>query len=194
MYGVMVVVNDLDEWLKNPITPKDPIGNNRSFVKNWKVEDLVPHLTDGLRGRNFDIGKRLFAEASCASCHKVKGEGGIIGPELTDIYTKWKGDRTAILREMIEPSHKIDDKYAMHLILTIDSQTLSGIVTAEDKNSVTILASQEAKAPTVIPRDDIEEMTKSKTSMMPKALLDQYTQDEIFEIMAYLESAGSPKN
>jgi len=191
MYGVMVVVDDLDAWRKNPVKPKDPIGNNRSLIQNWKVEDLQGQLAEGLRGRNSEIGKRLFAEASCASCHKVKGEGGIIGPELTDVYTKWKGDRTAVLRGIIEPSHTIEDKYAMHLILTESGQTLSGIITAEDKNSVTILASQEAKATTVISRDDIEEMTKSKTSMMPKALLDQYTQDEIFEIMAYLESAGS---
>jgi hypothetical protein len=63
-------------------------------------------------------------------------------------------------------------------------------MTAEDKNSVTILTSQEAKSPTVIARDDIEEMTKSATSIMPKALLDQYTQDEIFEIVAYLEAVG----
>ncbi|MDZ4852358.1 MAG: PVC-type heme-binding CxxCH protein [Pirellulaceae bacterium] len=191
MYGVMVVVDDLDEWLKNPVKPKDPIGNNRSFVKNWKVDDLQTQLADGVRGRSAEIGKRLFTEASCASCHKVKGEGGVLGPELTDVFTKWKGDKLAVLREVIEPSHKIDEKFAMHLILTTDSQTLSGIVIAEDKNSVTLLVNQETKAPLVIPRDDIEEMTKSTASIMPKALLDQYTQDEIFEIIAYLESAGT---
>ncbi len=189
----MVVVDDLDTWLKNPKKPKDPIGSNRSFVKNWKTEDLGPLLDEGLRGRNPEIGKRLFAEATCGSCHKVQGVGGIIGPELTDVFAKWKGDRAAVLREILEPSHKIDDKYAMHLILTTDSQTLSGIVTAQDKNSVTILANQEAKSPTVIPRDEIEEMTKSANSMMPKALLDQYTQDEIFEILAYLESSQPKK-
>jgi azurin len=29
MYGVMVVVKDLDAWHKNPVKPKDPIGSNR---------------------------------------------------------------------------------------------------------------------------------------------------------------------
>ncbi len=190
MYGVMVVVNDVEAFNKNPVKPKDPIGSNRSLVQNWKVEDLKDKLDAGLRGRNTEIGKKLFTEATCASCHKIQGQGGIIGPELTDLFTKWKGDRVAVLREIIEPSHKIDDKYAMHLILTVDGQTISGIVTAEDKNSVTMLSSQEAKAPSVILRDDIDEMNKSKISMMPKGLLDQYTQDEIFEIVAYLETIG----
>ncbi len=190
MYGVMVVVDDVEEFNKNPLKPKDPIGSNRSLVQNWKVEDLQDKLDAGLRGRNTEIGKKLFTEATCASCHKVQGQGGVIGPDLTDLFAKWKGDRVAVLREIIEPSHKIDDKYAMHLILTVDGQTISGIVTAEDKSSVTVLSSQEAKAPTVVPRDDIDEMNKSKISMMPKGLLDQYTQDEIFEIVAYLEAIG----
>ncbi len=190
MYGVMVVVKDLEAWNAKPSTPKDPIGSNRSLVKNWKVEDLQDKLASGLRGRTFEIGKKLFAEATCASCHKVQGQGGVIGPELTDLFTKWKGDQVAVLREIIEPSHKIDDKYAMHLILTVDGQTVSGIITAEDKSSVSILSSQEAKSPTIVPRDDIDEMNKSKISMMPKGLLDQYTEDEIFEIVAYLESVG----
>jgi putative membrane-bound dehydrogenase-like protein len=190
MYGVMVVVDDLKLWQKNPVKPKDPIGNNRSFVKNWQVEDLQIELEAGMRGRNPEIGKKLFTEATCAGCHQIQGQGGRIGPELTGVFQKWKGDRVALLREVIDPSHKIDDKYAMRRILTVDGQTLSGIVIAEDKNAVSILASQEATLPTVIARADIEEMNTSKVSMMPKALLDQYTQDEIFEILAYLESVS----
>ena len=137
-----------------------------------------------------EIGKRLFAEASCLSCHKVGDEGGAIGPELTDVYTRWKGDDVAVLREILDPSHRIDEKYAMHLVLTVDGQTMSGIVVAEDKDSVSILANAEAKEPTVIALDDIEEMVKTSTSMMPRALLDQYTQDEIFELLAYLKASA----
>ncbi|MFN9956864.1 MAG: c-type cytochrome, partial [bacterium] len=167
----MVVVDDLKLWQKNPVKPKDPIGNNRSFVKNWQVEDLQIELEAGMRGRNPEIGKKLFTEATCAGCHQIQGQGGRIGPELTGVFQKWKGDRVALLREVIDPSHKIDDKYAMRRILTVDGQTLSGIVIDEDKNAVSILASQEATLPTVIARADIEEMNTSKVSMMPKALL-----------------------
>ena len=63
MYGVMVVVKDLDAWLKDPVEPADPVGSKRAFVKNWKVEDLEDALETGLQGRNPEIGKRIFAEA-----------------------------------------------------------------------------------------------------------------------------------
>ena len=192
MYGVMVVVDDLDDWLKNPVEPANPIGSNRSFVQAWKVNDLKHELDSGIRGRSPEIGKRLFAEASCAGCHKMEGEGGAIGPELTDVYARWKGDRVGILREVLEPSHKVDAKYVMQRILTVDGRTVTGVLISEDNAKVTLLSNPEAKEPTVILQDDIEAMVPSSVSMMPKALMDQYTKDEVFEVLAYLESVGSP--
>ena len=190
MYGVMVVVNDLDAWLKNPVEPANPIGSNRFFVQAWKVDELKDDLDSGMRDRSPEIGKRLFAEASCAGCHKVQGEGGVIGPELTDVFTRWKGDRVGVLREVLDPSHKVDAKYVMQRILTADGRTVTGVLLAEDDDKVTLLSNPEAKEPTVIAQDDIEAMVPSSVSMMPKALMDQYTKDELFEVMAYLESVA----
>ena len=188
MYGVMVVVKDLDTWLKNPVEPANPVGSNRSFVQSWKVDDLKDELDSGMRGRSPEIGKRLFTEASCAGCHKVQGVGGAIGPELTDVFTRWKGNRVGVLREVLDPSHKVDAKYVMQRILTVDGRTVTGVLLAEDDDKVTLLTNPESKQPTVIVQDDIEAMVPSSVSMMPKALMDQYTKDELFEIMAYLES------
>lgn len=188
MHGVMVVVEDLDEWIKNPIEPANPIGSNRSFVQAWKIDDLKNELVAGLEGRSLEIGKRLFVEASCAGCHKMNGEGGIIGPELADVFQRWKGDRVGILREILDPSHKVDAKYAMQRVLTADGQIINGVLMSKDDDTVTLMVSPDAKEPTVIGQDDIEQMSPSSTSIMPKALLDQYTKDEIFELLAYLES------
>ena len=43
----------------------------------------------------------------------MDGEGGVIGPELSDVMKRWKGDKVGILRELLEPSHKVDAKYVM---------------------------------------------------------------------------------
>lgn len=100
MYGVMVVVKDLDAWLKNPVKPANPIGSNRTFVKAGNVDDLKDELVTGMHARRSpELGKRIFVEASCAACHKIGGEGGVIGPDLSDLMTRWKGDRVGVLRE-----------------------------------------------------------------------------------------------
>ncbi|MEZ6123935.1 MAG: plastocyanin/azurin family copper-binding protein [Planctomycetaceae bacterium] len=190
MYGVMLVVDDLDQWQRNPTQPKDPLGNNRSFVQNWKLQDFPPdQLAQALRGRNSEIGGRLFKEATCLGCHKVKGEGGAVGPELTDVLKRWKGDRYGILREMLEPSYRIEPKYAVKVVVDSDGKTTSGIVTAEDSKSISILVNPEVPEPKVIQKKDIEEIIPSTTSMMPKALLDKFTRDEIMEILNYIATS-----
>lgn len=186
MYGVMVVVNDMDAWAKDSKPPADPVGNQRSFVRSWKLDDLKGELSNGLRGRSDDIGRRLFKEATCQQCHKMRGEGGVVGPDLTDAFARWKGDTLGILRELLEPSHKIDPQYASHSILTNAGKVYSGVIVSENQDAISIINSPDQPAPTVIQRSEIEEMVKSPKSIMPTALLDQYTRDEIFELLAFL--------
>ena len=94
---------------------------------------------------------------------------------------------------MLDPSHRIDPKYAVHVIVTLDGQVTTGIVTAEDRNSISVLDNPEAAQPMVIRRSNIAEIVKTSRSMKPKALLDRFTKDEILEIMAFVGAAGAPE-
>ncbi len=187
MYGVMVVVADVDAYMKNPTEPKDPIGNNRSFVKNWKLNDFDGKLENGLRGRNSAIGARLFTEATCAQCHVLAGKGGRVGPDLTGVFKRHQEQPESVLREIIDPSHKIDPKYASHSVLTQDGQVFSGVIVAEDEKTISLVSNPDQPKPTVIQRSEIDEMVQSSKSIMPAALMDQFTQDEILELLAYIK-------
>lgn len=189
MYGVMIVVDDLDAYAASPFKPKDPIGSNREFVQSWTIADFEDDLASGLRGRSPEIGKKLFAEATCALCHQVDGVGGKVGPALNGLTKKWKGNHAEILREILEPSYRVDEKYKVQTVITVDGETLSGIVVAQDDDAVSLLSNPEAKEPTVVDRDDIEEMIPSPISIMPKGLMDRFSKDEILEILAYLDAA-----
>ena len=190
MYGVMVVVEDLDAFLQSPTEPKDPIGNNRSFVQNWKLSDFDGKLEAGLLGRTAEIGSKIFAEATCLQCHVVENKGGRVGPELDGVFKRHKDDAVAVLREIIDPSHKIDPKYASHSVLTLDGQVYSGVVVAETEKTISLVNNPDQLKPTVITRTEIDEMVQSPKSIMPAALLDQFTQDEIFELVAYIKSVN----
>ena len=159
MYGVMVVVPDLDEFQRNPVDPKDPLGNNRSFVQSWKPQDFdQAQVADMLRGRSPEIGAKLFKEATCLGCHKMKGEGGAVGPDLTEVLKRWKGDHYGVLREILDPSYKIEPKYAVKIVVDVNGLTTSGIVTAEDSKSISILVNPEVPEPKVIQKSDVEEI------------------------------------
>ena len=193
MYGVMVVVDDLAEFQRNPVEPKDPIGSNRPIVQTWTMDDLENKIESGIRGRTVRIGQKIFTEATCAQCHKVAGEGKEVGPDLTDLWSRWKGDAAGVLREIIVPSHKIEPKYMVRKIITLEGDVITGIVLSEDKENISILPNPESAEPTVIPQDDIDDMVKSSVSIMPKGLMDRFTEDEIFELLAYLKSIDQAK-
>ncbi len=186
MYGVMVVVADPDAWHRNPVPPKDPLGNTRTFVKNWTLADFESDLTTSLQDPNADAGFRLFREATCIQCHRTGNEGGNVGPNLTDVLSRWKGDHKAVLREILDPSYRIDPRYSMMTVVTKEGRTVSGIVRSETDSSVSLLTNPEAKEPVEILRSEIDEIVPSSTSMMPKALLDKFTKDEIMEILKYV--------
>ncbi|MEM9701001.1 MAG: plastocyanin/azurin family copper-binding protein, partial [Planctomycetota bacterium] len=195
MYGVMVVVPDLDAWLANPTVPEDPIGNTRQFVQKWTVDDLLPAEADvsqKLAGRSPEIGERLFKEATCSQCHRSDSIESLVGPSLVGVFDRWKGDGRIVLREMLDPSAHVDPKYAVRQVVTVQGQVVTGLVVAETEDDVSTLPDPEAKKPTVVLRDDILDSVQSDVSLMPKALLDRFTEDEVYELLAYLRGLEPP--
>ncbi|MGY8767455.1 MAG: c-type cytochrome [Pirellulales bacterium] len=190
MYGTMLVVPDIAVWQQNPVEPADALGNTRTMVANWTMEEFTEDLGLMMRGRTETIGTKLFQEATCKACHKIKGEGGAVGPELTKVFERYKGNSRDVLQEMINPSHKVDPKYAVHNVLLESGKVISGIVIAEDDDTLQIVSNPEDPKPITIQQDEIEEMVRSSKSMMPKGLLDRFTQDEIYEILSLLKNAG----
>jgi cytochrome c len=169
----------------------------RPFVKDWKMDDLTASLGGLERGRSFERGKGLFVAASCASCHKLGKEGGTLGPDLTEVskrLAKQPMPRVALLREVLEPSAVIEEKYRTHIVVLDDGTQKAGIIVEQDGNGVRIAANPAAPDERVlIPRDRIEAVQKSNVSMMPVGLVSSLTREEILDLLAYVEAGGDPQ-
>ncbi|MDQ4139505.1 MAG: cytochrome c, partial [Bacteroidota bacterium] len=57
--------------------------------RNWKLPEAVAAVEGKLENRNFEQGKAMFAATMCSSCHSIRGEGGSVGPELTQLGTRF---------------------------------------------------------------------------------------------------------
>jgi putative heme-binding domain-containing protein len=175
------------------LTPLKVSARSRPFVKNWTVGELLPIVREGLKGRNFERGHRLFAEALCFACHRYRSEGGALGPDLTNIEGRL-GFRD-LLESIIEPSKVIADQYAAQLIATTDGKIIQGKTVGVDGDKLWVIT--DLLAPdrvTVISRERIESITLSKVSMMPTGLLDTLTEEEVLDLVAFLYSQGNPKH
>ena len=64
----------------------------------------------------------------------------------------------------------------------------------QNAETITVISNPENPKPEVISREDIDEMEKSSTSLMPKGLLDRFTQEEILALLHHITSAASASN
>lgn len=173
-----------------PIEAAPIVGKPRKLVKKYTMEDLVPTVEKGLKTkRDFDRGRKLFGEANCFSCHRFDNEGGSMGPDLTGVSGRFSV--RDLLESIIEPSKVISDQYAAVLITTLDGKQVHGRIVNLSGNNVMVNTNMlDPNAIASVDRRKIETMETSKTSMMPKELLDTFKEDEIFDLMAYLLSRG----
>jgi putative heme-binding domain-containing protein len=197
MYGMMHVVPNLADIAPDELNPpSETFAEGRPFVRKWTFDELAPELAHLEHGRVFERGKALFTAATCVKCHKMAGQGGAVGPDLAEVKKKIgekKHTSESVLREMIEPSKVIDQKFKTFIIETKQGEVISGIILNQTDKTLSIQANPDTP-PREIALSDIEEKTESKISLMPEGLLVTLTKEEILDLLAYILAAGDPQN
>jgi putative heme-binding domain-containing protein len=165
----------------------------RPIVKQWKLDELVPLVEKGLTKRDFDRGRRLFAEASCFACHRFDNEGSGGGPDLTQAAGRFSV--RDLLESIVEPSKEISDQYAAVIITTTDGRIITGRIANHNGDQMMVMPNMlDPGALVTVNARQVESVEKSKISPMPTGLLDTFKQDEILDLMAYLLSRGDRSN
>ncbi len=184
--------------VKSKIAIEDKLLEFNRPRKEWKLEELAPAVAElDKGGRNYANGKQIFGVASCISCHKFNNEGQDFGPDLTKLDPKEFKTNTDILKHVLEPSLRIEDKYRSYTFNLASGGTLIGMVLEKTpqgdyKVIENPLAKAEAK---LVKKDDLDGAPKpSLVSIMPKGLLDKLTKDEILDLLAYVISKGDTKH
>src|SRR5206468_10056168 len=86
-------------------------------------------------------GKAVFA-INCATCHRIAGEGHLVGPELSGLGTRSK---EAILMDVLDPNRALSPNYANYLVATKDGRIVSGLVASETATSITLRRAEGAE-------------------------------------------------
>jgi putative heme-binding domain-containing protein len=137
-------------------------------------------------------GAKLFADTTrlaCAKCHKVNGQGGEIGPDLSTIGAQF--DRAQLAEAVLYPSRAIREGYHQMTVTTVDGRVVSGLVRAESADAIT-LRDADGKDHT-IRADDIDKRSGSGVSLMPEGLHAGITPPEFADLVSYLSGLRPPK-
>lgn len=139
----------------------------------------VPSLDGGDAARGAIVFKSV--DAKCATCHKVRGEGENVGPDLTNLNGR---DRLSVYRDIAEPSAQIRPDYVPYTVALKDGRILVGTVRAKGVDMLAV-TDTEAKA-TLVPRVEVEELRPSATSIMPVGLVGAIGEDRLRDLIAFL--------
>jgi putative heme-binding domain-containing protein len=174
----------------------DPAGAARPFVRNWAFADLAGDLGRLAGGRSFRRGRELFAAASCVQCHRPGKEAGSIGPNLAEIKQKLadpakKYTAADLLRDVLEPSRVISEKYRSWIITTTKGELVTGVILSQDGKKLTVAAGPLAQ-PVVLDADAIDTKEPARVSLMPQGLLTTLDREEVLDLLAYVASGGDP--
>ncbi len=138
---------------------------------------------DGDRSR----GKLIFFSdaARCRSCHDLDDASKSLGPTLADINKKYPR-RSELLRHVVQPSLKIDDKVAGYIVSTTDGRVFTGMMVEPSDEEVALKTIE--KQIVRIPRTEIDEIRKSTQSLMPERMLSDLTAQEAADLLSYLRA------
>jgi putative heme-binding domain-containing protein len=144
-----------------------------------------------LKKRNHARGRNLFHAAQCAKCHRLGGEGGAIGPDLSTAGRKYP--LHDLLDALLDPSKVISDQYGSEQVLTTDGEVIVGRVVRLD-GKLHIYTIDADAPPKVIDEGNVETAKPSKVSQMPAGLLDSLNEEELKDLVAYLSSGGNNRD
>jgi putative heme-binding domain-containing protein len=132
-------------------------------------------------------GQKVYTE-TCGKCHKLFGQGGDVGPELTGYE---RSNAMYWMENIIDPSAIIREEYTTFVVRTTDGRALAGLVANQDKTTVS-LRDQDGRV-TRISRARIDDMRASPVSLMPEGQLKTLKDQQVRDLFAYLMSKTAPK-
>jgi len=155
-----------------------------AYVRSLGRVESTPLPGDRERGRD------VFEGASgCGSCHIIEGQGGILGPDLSDVGLRRGAD---YLREsLVSPDATIPERYLLVRAQTRAGEEVVGVRVNED--SFTIQLRDQAGRIHSLSKLELEDLEKAFGESLMPSYGSELSASELENLIAYLASLrGEP--
>jgi putative heme-binding domain-containing protein len=154
-------------------TPESKLKQMAEYKQKLKPETLAK--------ADLSHGRAVY-KRTCAYCHKLFGDGGAVGPDITGSN---RANLDYILENVLDPSAVVGRDYQMTQILTEDGRLVSGLIKEENDSAVTV---QTVNDVVVLPKGEISKRQQSQQSLMPEGQLQPMPEADVRDLIAYLAS------
>lgn len=179
--------------LRNPPPVPKELPKPTGPGGDYSVDAILKRTNEGLKGRDYENGKKMYAAARCVVCHRFAGDGGSTGPDLTQAAGRFA--LKDLVEAIIEPSKVISDQYKTVILSTDEGQTITGRILSDSPEALLIATDPEDSTKSVsVAKSSIEGQKVSLESVMPKDLLKPMNEAEVLDLLAYLLSRGDSRD
>lgn len=159
----------------------------------WTLEELSAAAQTGMKGRDYDTGRKMFAAAACYACHRFGNAGGMTGPDLTGAGGRYSPHD--LLDQIINPSKEINEQFAPIVVTKNNGETHTGVVVNLSGDNVTINTDLTDPNQRInVDRKEVKSIEPSPVSPMPPMLLSMLKKEEVLDLLAYILSGGDKEN
>jgi putative heme-binding domain-containing protein len=154
-------------------------GNIVAYLRSIAAEKRTTTVAgDPARGKTIFEGK-----GNCASCHRVRGNGSRIGPDLTEVG----GQRRAVELEksILEPGASVLPSHRSVRVVTREGVAINGRLLNHDAFTLQLLDSNEQLRS--FQKSNLREYAFVDTSPMP-SYRDKLSAEELADLISYLVS------
>lgn len=162
-------------WGVSRSTPEAKLKEIEKYKRIAELRTSVPN--------NLSKGRALFNRV-CVQCHKLYGEGGEIGPDITGSDRK---NLEYIISNIIDPNAEIPNDYRTTIVRLKDDRVLVGVIRSREGKSITVATPGEVVS---VAKQDVASVEPQNFSMMPEGLVLTFTDQELRDLVSYLRGEG----
>lgn len=163
-----------------------------TYLRSVQVRASAKKLGNVANGR-----KLFYGDANCSTCHMVEGKGGRVGPDLTSVGTSRtveslvesvRNPSQRLAWGLTEPTKEFAQRYEMVTVVTPDGKEIKGVTLNEDSFSLQVMDTAEQVH--LFDKEKLRSINKSRKSLMPSYNSGTLTDQDLNDIIAYLQEVA----
>ncbi|XZE34874.1 PVC-type heme-binding CxxCH protein [Pirellulaceae bacterium SH501] len=154
---------------------KSSSTERKAWMESWRTK------MEGEFVQNADLrqGRALYQQ-HCSNCHVMYGIGKRVGPDLTGSNRR---NLDYLLENIGDPSASVGAEFRTSIFQLEDDRVVTGVVVENTERTVTVQTAQER---ITLDKKSIEATKQSTTSLMPDGLLQNLSELQIRDLLAYM--------
>jgi putative heme-binding domain-containing protein len=143
------------------------------------AERSIPEIAGGhwLRGKHLFFSEQL----ACAKCHRMRGQGNDVGPDLSNLVHR---DYASVLKDIREPNAAINPDHVAYNVELTEDDSLNAVLKAENAEQLTFA---DASGRTIrVAKKQVKSIKPATLSLMPEGLWATLAVEQQKDLMTYL--------